>query len=232
MSKTRTELATVSPPTAELSRAVVIIRHKTDLKKFVRNHDNAAPLDLVNAINITLQLAIYADNEAHHRRLDAGRLLLALRQKVEAESEDWWQWQKGKFDRSRKDIEKLMRLASADDPEAVIEDERAKHKIRNDRRPRIGALSAPTVDTKRKLVSEPAAGSLPLSRQVNLMVNELDEFLSRWCEVTGSWIKEHQQELEQEEGGATGMTGKSCLTQFMHTGADRLLRLAQALDGR
>jgi hypothetical protein len=33
--------------------------------------------------------------------------------------------QKGKFDRSRWDMEKVMHLARADDPEATVEDERA-----------------------------------------------------------------------------------------------------------
>jgi hypothetical protein len=69
-----------------------------------------------------------------------------LRTRVEAEGGDWWKWQTGKFDRSRKDMEKLMRLASSEDPEAAVEDERTKQKARDDRRPRArsGACPAPT----------------------------------------------------------------------------------------
>jgi hypothetical protein len=43
-------------------------------------------------------------------------MLLELRTRVDAEGGDWWKWQIGKFDRSRKDMEKLMRMASADEP--------------------------------------------------------------------------------------------------------------------
>jgi hypothetical protein len=101
-----------------------VFRNKTDLKKFVRCHDGASDGDLVEAINLKLNLAVFADNEGHHHRLDAGRLLLELRTRVEAEGGDWWKWQIGKFDRSRKDMEKLMRLASAEEPDAAVQAER------------------------------------------------------------------------------------------------------------
>jgi hypothetical protein len=100
----------------------VVFRNKTDLKKFVRHHDGAADGDLVAAINLKLNLSVLANNEGHHHRLDAGRMLLELRQRVEAEGGDWWKWQRGKFGHSRKDIEKLMPLARANNPEAAIED--------------------------------------------------------------------------------------------------------------
>lgn len=125
-----------------------VFRNKTDLKKFVRSHDGASNADLVEAVNLKLNLAVFADNEGHHHRLDAGRMLLELRTRVEAEGGDWWKWQIGKFDRSRKDMERLLRLASAEDPEAAVEDERTKQKARDDRRPRArsGACPAPNVD--------------------------------------------------------------------------------------
>lgn len=102
-----------------------VFRNKTDLKKFVRSHDSASIGDLVEAINLKLNLSIFADNEGHHHRLEAGRMLLELRARVEAEGGDWWKWRNGKFDRSRKDMEKLMRMASADDPEGAAEKEKS-----------------------------------------------------------------------------------------------------------
>ena len=66
--------------------------------------------------------------------LDAGRMLLELRNRVEAEGEDRWVWQKGKFRRSRKDMEKLMRMARADDPEAAFEEEKASNAAQHRKR--------------------------------------------------------------------------------------------------
>lgn len=102
------------------------IRNETDLKRFIKNHSNAEPGQMVQAINISMMLDITSSNAAHHHRLDAGRLLIELRASVEAGGDNWWEWQKGKFKRSRKDMEKMMRLARSEDPEEAFEEERAK----------------------------------------------------------------------------------------------------------
>ena len=50
----------------------------------------------------------------NRHRLAAGQQLLALRKRIEAgECGDvgWWQWYEANVDRSRKDAEKLMRMA-------------------------------------------------------------------------------------------------------------------------
>jgi hypothetical protein len=98
------------------SARTVSIRNERELKQFIKHHTDASPLELVEAIHLSLNLATSSADAARDHRLYAGLMLLECRYKVEAEGEDWWQWQKGKFKRSRKDIEKLMRLASADDP--------------------------------------------------------------------------------------------------------------------
>jgi hypothetical protein len=98
------------------------------LKEVVSRHETA-PLDQVaNAINIKLRLGDQKEHEVHNHRLEAGTMLVSLRERVEAEGLDWWSWAKGRFDRSRKDIEKVMRLASADDPVAAAAKERANAK--------------------------------------------------------------------------------------------------------
>lgn len=116
------------------------IRNVVVLNRVVAVHKSAPLDDVVRAINIKLELAVTADNkakntedkikslraEAGNHRLEAGRMLVDLRRRVEAEGDDWWKWQKGKFARSRKDIEKLMRLAKADDPEATMAEHRSK----------------------------------------------------------------------------------------------------------
>lgn len=109
------------------------IRNEAELRRFIKSHANAEPGQMVQAINISMMLSITSDNAAHHHRLDAGRMLLELRQTIESDGENWWQWQQGKFQRSRKDMEKLMRMAADDNPEEAFEEERTE---RNERRAR------------------------------------------------------------------------------------------------
>ncbi len=95
-------------------------------------------------------------NQADATRLDAGRKFLALRARVEAgevgSGAKWWEFYGKHFTRSRKDAEKLMRLAQSDDPEAAIEAEKRAQKIRNNRKPRLGAVTAPS--TAAELIHE------------------------------------------------------------------------------
>lgn len=105
-------------------------RNEADLKRFVKHHANATPDQMVKAINISTRLASMTAATAEDHRLNAGRMLLELRAIIEAEGENWWTWQKGRFDRSRKDMEKLMRQAKADDPEAAFEEERIERNAR------------------------------------------------------------------------------------------------------
>lgn len=73
-----------------LDMAGVIIRNERDLKRFVNDHEGASPLDLVKAINIALELENSSEIAGNHHRLDAGRMLLKCKQKIEAEGENWW----------------------------------------------------------------------------------------------------------------------------------------------
>lgn len=79
-------------------------------------------------------------------RLSAGRKLVELRGLVEASGADWWDWWDANRERmllnGRKDCERLLRIASAEDPEAALADERAKDRDRK-RVARTRAVSAP-----------------------------------------------------------------------------------------
>jgi len=118
------------------------------LKKTVAAHEIVPLDDVVQAINNSLQLAVVAANQAgslhseamnaEHKarkleldaighRLDAARLLSQLRRRVEAEGHDWWKWQEGKFDRSRRDIERLLKIGRSADPEGAAAEERARN---------------------------------------------------------------------------------------------------------
>src|SRR4051812_32224290 len=76
---------------------------------------------------------------------------------------------------------------------------------------------------------------VPLARQVNLVAEEMDRFITAWCLETEQWFDANHKEIEKEHaagGGVTGMTGKACLIRSMRVGANRLLQLADALDNR
>jgi len=67
-------------------------------------------------------------------RIAAGMKLIELRERIEVKKElgevDWWKWCETNIRRSRKDCERLMRLAGADDPEAALEADNAKARDR------------------------------------------------------------------------------------------------------
>jgi hypothetical protein len=115
------------------------IANVTALKKFVVDHESAPLADVADAINIALRLADEKENGATNHRLQAGRMLASLRKRIEADGQNWWKFAKDHFDRSRKDIEKVMRLANADNPAEAVETERAEAKTRMARSRSSGA---------------------------------------------------------------------------------------------
>jgi hypothetical protein len=74
-----------------------------------------------------------ARNKYDSHRLAAGQKLVELRGLVEASGDDWWKWWDGNQDRfllrSRKDCEKLIKLASAENPEQAFEQERERVRV-------------------------------------------------------------------------------------------------------
>jgi hypothetical protein len=69
-----------------------------------------------------------AGNRADRARIRCGQLLLALRERIEAgEAGDvgWWDWYKANIARSRRDGERVMKIARDADPDAAAEAERA-----------------------------------------------------------------------------------------------------------
>jgi hypothetical protein len=102
-------------PGSAADHVPMVIRNKRDFNRIIAHYETASFQDIVKAINICLNLDLLATREAINHRLAAGCMLLELRTRVEAGGYDWWKWQDGKFGRTREDIEKLMRLARADD---------------------------------------------------------------------------------------------------------------------
>ncbi|MCA6097637.1 hypothetical protein [Bradyrhizobium australafricanum] len=79
------------------------------LKQVVSRHECAPLDDVVKAINIKLRLADQNQNEAKIHRAEAGDMLTALRLRVENDGREWWRFAKDHFDRTRKELEQLMR---------------------------------------------------------------------------------------------------------------------------
>ncbi|MGY3496680.1 hypothetical protein [Bradyrhizobium sp. USDA 4502] len=187
------------------------------LKEVVSRHETE-PLDTVaNAINIKLRLADKSDIVAEDHRLAAGQMLVSLRKRVEDEGLNWWKWANGRIDRSRRDIEKLMRIAKADDPEAAAEEAAQKnraHQAKHRAKKSTGATAAYVSRT------EPRAGTATICQNNR----KLWRFIDDYCERTEAWFTEHQSAISAE--------GKTWLLRGLHSGADRLMRLAQSLDGR
>jgi hypothetical protein len=73
-------------------------------------------------------------NKALSARLEAGHMLNRLRKRVEGGEDgndiDWWTWYGQHFSRSRKDAERLMRIAAAKEPEAALATDRAEARER------------------------------------------------------------------------------------------------------
>jgi hypothetical protein len=95
----------------------------TAIKRMMANIEAADTKQIVNAIDTKLTLASFSEGAAHTHRLDAARMLLVLRKRIEAEGEDWWKWA-----RSRRDTERLLAMASADDAEAAAEAEAERNR--------------------------------------------------------------------------------------------------------
>jgi hypothetical protein len=90
--------------------------------------------EVVRQIKNHIEDAAAAETTVIKHRLAAGQKLLSLRQRIEAGEEGdvaWWDWfETQDMGRGRKDCERLMRIASADDPEAALADDQAKTRDR------------------------------------------------------------------------------------------------------
>jgi hypothetical protein len=214
------------------------IANATALKKFIVHHE-AASFEVANAINITLRLADQMERGAINRRLEAGRMLVSLRKRVEADGVDWWKWAKGRMDRSRKDIEKLIQIANADEPEVAAEDAAQKNRIhqathRTKTRAAAYVSGSPTAifggmpmaPAKAAAMAKQAAlaDNQPLIDRVNKFTRELDRFINDdYCPRIRDFLQTHP-ELADE--------AKVSLIENLELCAGILQQLGQTIDGR
>ncbi|MES2694172.1 MAG: hypothetical protein V4773_11920 [Verrucomicrobiota bacterium] len=80
----------------------------------------------------------------------------------------------------------------------------------------------PAAKKQAKPVAAPSG--IPMNRQVNAMTSQLVDFVEDYAAEFMTWTA--------KVGPQLSVADKDSLTMFLHTSADKLLRLAQALDGR
>jgi hypothetical protein len=83
---------------------------------------------LVTEVHKQFSAATEGTKKADRARLRAGKLLLELRDRIEAgeagEGVNWWKWYGDNIARSKRDARRVMKLAAAADPEAAHEHEK------------------------------------------------------------------------------------------------------------
>ncbi len=88
--------------------------------------------EMVDEIHKQFAAALDAGKKADRARIHAGRLLIALRKRIEGgevgENVNWWKWYEENFARSRRDANRCMKLANAENPEAAHDEEKANAK--------------------------------------------------------------------------------------------------------
>lgn len=225
------------------------------LKKVVSQHESAPLNDVVKAINIKLNLADQNDNEARTHRVEAGEMLVALRNRVEAVGQDWWTFAKGHFGRERKELEKLMSYVPASavvkaaikaDPElsrmsdrSVAEKIGVDHKTVAAARGSVGENS-PTgkrtgKDGKQYMASKarqqaPALRKMPEPPKIDMdVIKQAGAFHTGLMQYTEEFCARVTQ---WHAANQIDSESHDCVVQALEMASMRLQRTAQDIDGR
>jgi len=123
--------------------------------------------------------ALFAGIKAQNMRVEVGAQLLVLRERVEKEAKvDWWTWYKheGCFDgHTKRDAQKIMALAAAENPTAAVEQERAAARIgMRKQRARTNKIQPLTVSNVRRSQRLPNEISQPVKELLG-HIRELTE---------------------------------------------------------
>jgi hypothetical protein len=84
----------------------------------------------VRRIEVSFDKIKQYSEKADQYRISAGKQLVELKVRIEAgeagKGVKWWAWYAENFNRTRRDAQRVMALANADDPEKAAEEERTK----------------------------------------------------------------------------------------------------------
>ena len=102
--------------------------------------------EMVLLVHKKFDHVVSAQQKFFSARVECGMLLLELRKRIESGEDGanvkWWDWYESRFARSRRDAERVMELARAEDPQAAYEQKKVDHA--EDMRERRAAAAAPT----------------------------------------------------------------------------------------
>ena len=168
----------------------------------------AVRLKPIAAVVLQFKLRIWQGDDC---RLEAAKLLHQLRERIEAGEEgdvSWWQWCEYNIERSRKDCEALLRLASAPNAEQALIEERervrlavAKHRAKKDAE----------VDAARLLLT--SNGVEPKRRRISAAEKKaIERHEEQQAAIRAAWLRDHpartpedyEQILDSEEPGGDG----------------------------
>jgi hypothetical protein len=181
----------------------------------------------IRAVNLEWGKASNHENKAVTCRVEAGRLLIALRVRVEAQGKDWWPWfREAAFVRSRRDAEKVMALALDRDPHAAVEEEREKRREGMARSRANAAHVGGDQELCDTRASQPESGT------------EADADESRDAEVNATlvgpafdFLAKYQARANAWEGRAMSAEARAVVVSALHQVANALTIIAQRIDG-
>jgi hypothetical protein len=185
-----------------MSRSSDRYERKVDatIKKMMADLDTADIDQIVKAIDAKMMFSISSDADANNHRLDAARMLLALRKRIEADGQNWWKWHKDHFARSKRDAQRLLAIAVADDPPAAAAEaaklnaeHQATHRAkgatyishpceRGAARDHAHREDGPVADPK------PATDHADIYKQVGYWVDRSTELTQDYVEQLNAWL--------------------------------------------
>jgi hypothetical protein len=89
--------------------------------------------EMIHLVHTQFEHVVSTQRKFFSARIECGRLLNELRERVEAgevgELATWWEWYDDHFTRSRSDAQRLMAIAAAEDPVAAYEAEKTRVQV-------------------------------------------------------------------------------------------------------
>lgn len=148
-------------------------------------HFPAGTHGLVQEIKTDLHRADTTYAKADHYRVRAALMLAELRERVTTEGENWWPWAERHFANvSRSTLERLLKIADAESPEAVVGEQTRRNRIYKQKQRANLRL---TVSGKSEVVKLPARKQKNLIGRALALIEsmtdqERDEFKTEWKE--------------------------------------------------
>jgi hypothetical protein len=184
----------------------------------------AAKLKPIADVVLKFNIRIWQGNEC---RLEAAKLLLQLRERIEAGEEgdiSWWEWCAANIERGRKDCEALLRLASASDSKKALDEERERVRlsVANHREKKEAEVAA-----ARLLLT--ANGNEPKPRQLSAAEKEvIARHEEQQVAIKEAWLRDHPERTHHIVKGSDPVSLGLAVVLMMD--GEQLRRFCAALE--